>query len=67
MDKELEMLTDLYCRLEDLILNKVQKLPSNGTDCICNSPTKFCITDSGKDDVSCFCLNCGGDIKDIDW
>lgn len=57
---ELEKLADEYFTIEEKILNKIKDLPNYGEECDCNEPDRFCIVDDGV--ISCFCLNCGGEI-----
>jgi len=57
---ELEKLADEYFNIEADIVNKIADLPNYGNDCDCDEPNRFCIVDD--DIISCFCLNCGGNI-----
>lgn len=60
---EIEKLVNKYFTIEEQILNKIKSLPSYGKECDCGEggPNRFCIVDD--DVISCFCLNCGGEIN----
>jgi len=58
---EIEKLVDEYFTIEEKILSKIKDLPTYGEECDCNDPNRFCIVDD--DVISCFCINCGGEIN----
>lgn len=59
---EVENLADEYYTIEEKILSKIKNLPGYDKECECDRSdvNAFCVIDD--DIISCFCLNCGGEI-----
>lgn len=59
--RQIERLADEYFTIEEKILSEIKKLPNYGKECDCDETNRFCIVDD--DSISCYCLNCGGEIN----
>ena len=61
MDEKLQEMVSAYFTLEEIILEKISKLPMYGKDCDCHVSDRFSIVD---DSITVnYCLNCGGSIS----
>jgi hypothetical protein len=66
MDEKIQDMVSAYFTLEEIILEKISKLPMYGKDCNCGEPdccepNRFSIVDG--DIMVSYCLNCGGNIS----
>ena len=61
MDEKLQDMVSAYFTLEEIILDKISKLPMYGKDCNCREKERFSIADETA--TACYCLNCGGCIS----
>lgn len=63
MDEKLQDMVSAYFTLEEIILEKISKLPMYGKDCNCwrSEKERFSIVDETA--TACYCLNCGGSIS----
>lgn len=61
MDEKIQDMVSAYFTLEEIILEKISKLPMYGKDCDCGESNRFSIIDD--DTAVSYCLNCGGNIS----
>lgn len=66
MNKNIKQLTDEYVKAEKILLEELSKLERSGNECNCEEPeTVKVVFEGGYDEISEYCLNCGGMIISI--
>ena len=62
MDRQLEVLVNEYCEIEDEIKKELSYLPEYGEECNCGSLDQVELRGSDGSEIFVYCMECGGYI-----